>query len=79
MKSFNRIFALVIAVIIMVFLLANILISTASKSSGRPYRVEISRLADEIEKNGFDNINLDNCAYVTNITNFGGKICSKLF
>ncbi len=79
MKSFNRIFALVIAVIIMVFLLANILISTASKSSGRPYRVEISRLADEIEKNGFDNINLDNCAYVTNITCFDGKNYSAFF
>lgn len=79
MKSFNRIFTLVIALIIMVFLLANILIPTAFKSSGRPYRVEISRLADEIEKNGFDNINLDNCSYVTNITCFDGKNYSAYF
>ncbi|MBD5494759.1 MAG: HAMP domain-containing histidine kinase [Lachnospiraceae bacterium] len=79
MKSFNRVFALVIALIIMVFLLANILIPIAFKSSGRPYRVEISRLADEIEKNGFDNINLDNCVYVTNITCFDGKNYSAFF
>ena len=79
MKSFNKIFALIIAFIIMVFLLANILIPTASKSSGRPYRVEISRLADEIENNGFDNINLDNCVYVTNITCFDGEDYSAFF
>lgn len=79
MKSFDRIFTLVIALIIMVFLLANILIPTISESGGRPYRVEISRLADEIEKNGFDNINLDNCTYVTNITCFNDKNPAAFF
>lgn len=79
MKSFNRIFASVIALIIMVFLLANILIPNIFKSSGRPYRVEISRLADEIEKDGFVNINLDNCSYVTKITCFDGKNYSAFF
>ncbi|MDE7284648.1 MAG: sensor histidine kinase, partial [Lachnospiraceae bacterium] len=79
MKSFNRIFALVIVFITMVFLLANMLIPSASKRGGRPYRVEISRLADKIENNGYDNINLDNCVYVTNITRFDGKNYSPFF
>lgn len=79
MKSFNRIFALVIAVIVIIFLAANILILTASKSSGRPYRVEIGRLAYEIENNGFENIDLDNCVYVTNVTRYDGVDNAQFF
>ena len=48
MKAFNRIFAVVIAVIVAVFAVANVILLTDSTDSGRPYRVEISRLAHEI-------------------------------
>lgn len=72
MKSFNRILALVIAVIALIFIMADTLILTLSGSGGRPYRVEIGRLAREIEKSGFENISLDNCEYVTAVTCYNG-------
>ncbi|MGN0586526.1 MAG: sensor histidine kinase [Oscillospiraceae bacterium] len=70
MKAFNRIFATVMAVIALVFIAANIILHTADTDSGRPYRVEISRLAIQIEQNGFDSVNLSDCQYVTNIEKY---------
>lgn len=70
---------MVIAVIVIIFFAANILILTASKRSGRPYRVEIGRLAYEIENNGFENISLDNYVYVTNVTRYDGVDKAQFF
>lgn len=68
MKAFNRIFALVIAAIALIFIAANIAMLTDNNNvSGRPYRVEISRIALEIEKNGLESINLSEYEYVTHI------------
>ncbi len=68
MKAFNRIFALVIAAIVLIFIAANIAMLTENNNvSGRPYRVEISRIALEIEKNGVESINLSEYEYVTHI------------
>ena len=48
MKAFNRICGIVIAAIIVLFTAANVILLTGSGESGRPYRVEISRIVREI-------------------------------
>ncbi len=69
MKAFNRIFLAVTILIITVFAVVNVIfITTDNTSEGRPYRVEISRIVCEIEKNGIDSINLSNYEYVTAVT-----------
>ena len=71
MKAFNRIFALVIAVIILIFIGSNILLLTKDTAdTGRPYRVEISRLKQDIEKNSLKEIDLSECEYVTGIEKY---------
>ncbi len=69
MKAFNRIFILVSAAILLVFLAANALLLTDHGDSGRPYRVEISRLVREIENGGTPD--LSSCEYVTAIAEYG--------
>ena len=58
-----------IAVIAIVFIAANTILLTDSNDSGRPYRVEISRLAYEIENGSMPDIS--SCEYVTGITEYG--------
>ncbi len=71
MKAFNRIFAVVIILIIAVFVIANVIMLTNGDESGRPYRVEISRLVAEIEKDSLEITDLANCKYVTGVLRFG--------
>ena len=71
MKAFNRIFAVIIAVIIAFFVTANVLLLNDNKDSGRPYLVEISRLVGEIEKDSFEIKYLANCEYVTGVSEYG--------
>ena len=52
MKAFNKIFAAVIFVLAILFAAANIILSADRPDSGRPYRVEINRLARQIETGG---------------------------
>ncbi len=70
MKAFNRIFAIVLAVIILVFFAANVILLKDNADSGRPYRVEISRLAREIENGSFDAADLSDCEYVTGVIQY---------
>ncbi len=69
MKAFNRIFAVVIGLIVAVFAAANAILLTDNTDSGRPYRVEISRLAREMENDSAPDIS--ECEYVTEITEYG--------
>ncbi len=69
MKAFNRISAVVIVLIVAVFAVANAVLLTDNIDSGRPYRVEISRLAREME-NGSDP-DVSECEYVTAVTEYG--------
>ncbi len=71
MKSFDRIFAAVIALILLIFAAANVLILWENNNVGRPYRVEINRLAREIEKNGLGELDLYACDFVTNVERYG--------
>lgn len=73
MKAFNRIFAAVILVLVVLIAAANIILA-ADGSGGRPYRVEINRLALQIEKYGHADIS--DCEYVTNIERYGENFYS---
>jgi len=70
MKTFNRIFAVVFAAIVLVFVAANAILLTNGDESGRPYRVEISRLVAEIERDSLEITDLANCEYVTGVLRF---------
>lgn len=72
MRAFGKIFCAVSLLFIMLFILANlILFHRDSPENGRPYRVEINRLALAIEENGPENIDLSQCEYVYHIEPFG--------
>ena len=59
MKAFNRISAVVAVIIAAIFVTVNIVLLTAdSNYNGRPYRVEINRLALEIESGSFETVSL---------------------
>lgn len=78
MKSFYRILTVIIAVFAVIFLSANLLLHYCSRpESGRPYRVEINRLALQIAENGLENVDLSECTYVTNITEFSNDFYSS--
>lgn len=64
MKAFNRFFAAAVMAVALLFAAANIMLA-ADISGGRPYRVEINRLARQIETDGHADIS--SCEYVTNI------------
>lgn len=71
MKAFNRISAVVAVIIAAIFVTVNIVLLTAdSNYNGRPYRVEINRLALEIESGSFETKALDDCEYVTSVTKY---------
>ena len=68
MKTFNNIFIAIIIFLIASFLVANILVFNVNNdNSGRPYRVEINRLANYIENNGVESIDLAKCDYVISV------------
>lgn len=70
MKAFNKIFAAVIGALAVLFAAANIIFVAADDSGGgRPYRVEINRLARQIETDGHADIS--DCKYVTGIEKYG--------
>ena len=70
MKAFNRISAIVIAAIIAVFISANVILLSDNSESGRPYRVEISRIVTEIEKDSLEITDLADCEYVTGVLRY---------
>ncbi len=71
MKAFKKVFFAVFIVIVLIFVGANIALHSYDTSvSGRPYRVEINRIALEIEENGFENVDLSAYNYVKNIEKY---------
>lgn len=69
MKSFRKLFAAVSAVIISVFVCANLILTAADKGdpASRPYRVEAERAAAKIQDGSFTKASLDNCRYITHV------------
>ena len=74
MKAFNRIFSAVTVAITLLFTVANMILAADKTDGSRQYRVEISRLAREIEANG--SADISECVYVTNIERYGEKFYS---
>ena len=71
MKSFDRILLLVISLILLLFVVVNLyLANDNSFFAGRPYRVEIGRMAYGIEQNGLEKIDVSECTYVTAIEKY---------
>lgn len=72
MKTFDRIIVLILAVVLAVFAAANLYLRhRGTDGDGRPWRVEIERLAHEIEDNGMEHVDLSECLYVTSIEKSG--------
>ena len=74
MKAFNRVFSAVAITIILLFVVGNKILTADKTDGSRQYRVEISRLAREIEANG--SADISECVYVTNIERYGEKFYS---
>ena len=74
MKAFNRVFSIVAVAIILLFVVVNVILAADKTDGSRQYRVEISRLAREIEANG--SADISECVYVTNIERYGEKFYS---
>lgn len=71
MKSYRRMLGTILLLIGALFLAANLfLLRRESSDSGRYYRVEIARLALEIEEKGSENIDISGCEYVTAVEQF---------
>lgn len=71
MKAWRKIFALVITLVTVIFVMANLLLHYLdSPENGRPHRVEINRLALQIEQGGLENVDLTQCEFVYNIAEF---------
>ena len=71
MKAFNRIFATVMVVIVLMVAIANLIMLSDTVDSGRPYLVEVSRLARAMEDGSFETKALAECEYVTGIYEYG--------
>lgn len=70
MKAFNKIFVVVIVAIFSIVIITNVILATDEPKNGRPYLVEITRIARKIE----DRIEINNlaeCEYVTEIVRYG--------
>ena len=68
MKSFNKIFIIVLSVVLVIFALANVIILTRDKDEGRQYLVEVSRLQIKIENGTYSDEDLKDMRYVTRVT-----------
>lgn len=71
MRAWRNIFLTVISLITVSFLAANLLLLRNEPDEGRPYRVEINRLALQIEQKGFEHLDLSQCKYVFHVEKYG--------
>lgn len=71
MRAWRKIFAAAAVLAAVIFAAANLLLSYLNVSeNARPYRVEINRLALQIEQNGAESVDLSQCEFVYNIAEF---------
>lgn len=72
MKAFNKIFASVVAAVILVFAVSNWMLFRPMEDVDRPYLVEVNRLVLKIEAGSYDPADLNKCDYVTAVNTYGG-------
>ncbi len=73
MKNFRKIFMAAALAVLAIFVMANVFLLSGKTQSGRPYMVEIDRLARAIGEQGLEEIDLSDCQYVTNVAQSLGK------
>ncbi len=74
MKSFHRICAIILTIHGILILCINLCIQNKNLSENdRPYRVEINRLAREMEQHGDTAADLSSCRYVTHIEKYNDR------
>ncbi len=71
MSAWRNLFLTVIGVMAVIFPAVNLLLLRNAPDEGRPYRVEINRLALQIEQEGFERLDLSQCEYVYHIEPYG--------
>ena len=71
MRAWRNLFLTVIGVMAVIFPAVNLLLLRNAPDEGRPYRVEINRLALQIEQEGFERLDLSQCEYVYHIEPYG--------
>lgn len=78
MKGFRRILAVLVVIVTAVFFVANmVLLRADSSDNGRPYRVEIYRLAQDIEEKGLEVVDLPEYQYILNVECLGNPDLEK--
>lgn len=70
MKSFYKIFAAIIMIIILVFLVVNLYLLQEKTWSGRPYRIEVNRIVQKIEQGRLKEIDLSKYNYIVHIEKY---------
>ena len=70
MKAFNRIFAAVIAAVLLLFAVANGILLRDKADNDRPYLVEVNRLSRKIQTDTFEPSDLTACDYVTAVSGY---------
>ena len=73
MKSFHKLFATILVLLVVLIVAANVLLHSGNAPEGRPYRVEISRISKQIEEDGFESIDLTGMEYVTGVESYGSN------
>lgn len=79
MKNFRKVFTAAAGAILAIFVAANIILLSGKTQSGRPYVVEIDRLARTIGERGFEKIDLSHCRYVANVVQSMGQFPDEDF
>lgn len=68
MKTFHRLMTFLFLLITLLFVAVNLLLKyQGTLETARPYRVEINRIANELEEKDLESIDFSKCEYVTNI------------
>lgn len=70
MKAFNKLFVIVVIMIIILFLISNYMVLNYEKTEGKPYLVEVSRIVREIESNNFKENDLKKYNYIINVSKY---------
>lgn len=71
MKQFDKIIIEFLFIVLLMFGITNFYVLSPKKSQeGKPWQVEIHRIAQQIERGGIDTVSLDDYTYVTDIRQF---------
>lgn len=72
MKIWRRILAAITVLSAAIFVSANVILNCLNSSEkGRAHRVEVNRLALQIQQNGLESVDFSQCEFVYNIAKFG--------